>query len=324
MKSFCKIIRQSSHLCVTWIVNNVCPYSCWYCLPSIYNGGVNRAYEWNQCEDFINKLLTRYGKVHFALSGGEPTQWPHIDNLMIKAKTLNGAITVGFTTNMIRSAKWWQLYCSDFAYVVASYHPDMLTTSDNRDEWLKKVEDVAKHTHVLVRLSMDPRHWEHCVDLYERWSQKNDLPFNVEPVRLINFNESDPSWFKYSDLQESWFINHAKLVRKKQKAYGSSAMHEYIEKNYIKYDDGSIEMLNHVSDLIRYKQNNFYDWECNIGLEHLFVNPDGWIKRGNCQQGGTLGNIKEIDKINFPTDPIVCKSTFCHCTTDIKISKKRR
>lgn len=323
MKPFNAIIRESSHLCVTWIVNNVCPYSCWYCLPSIYNGGVNRAYEWSECDTLISKLLDRYGKIHLALSGGEPSQWPHIENLMQKAKEFNGMITVGITTNMIRSHRWWQTYGSDFAYVVASYHPDMLESIINRQEWIKKTEDVAKHTHVLVRMSMDPRHWDHCVDLYGKWSSQSNLPFNVEPVRLINFNPSTPEWFEYTQVQEQWFQRDGKLLRKKLRAYGSSVMHQYLEKNSIKYDDGTVENLNHVSDLIREKKTNFYNWKCNIGLEHLFINPDGWIKRGNCNQGNVFGNVKDIENLKFPTDPIVCKTTFCHCTTDIKITKYR-
>ena len=39
--------------------------------------------------------------------------------------------------------------------------------------------------------------------------------------------------------------------------------------------------------------NNFNGWSCKIGQDHLFIDPNGWIKPGNCDQGAILGNVKD-------------------------------
>jgi hypothetical protein len=77
------------------------------------------------------------------------------------------------------------------------------------------------------------------------------------------------------------------------------------------------------NDIIKHGFTNYQGWVCNIGLESLFVNFDGTIKRGNCLVGGQIGNIQNFENIQWPLSPIVCSSTRCDCNTDIRITKKK-
>jgi hypothetical protein len=95
-------------------------------------------------------------------------------------------------------------------------------------------------------------------------------------------------------------------------------------KSNVLYDDGSREFfsLNIQSDLEKTKSNNFFGWECSIGLESLFVFYDGRVQRANCEVGGHLGNI--VTGFDWPTEKIICNKNICHCAADVIITKESR
>ena len=68
--------------------------------------------------------------------------------------------------------------------------------------------------------------------------------------------------------------------------------------------------------------NSWQGWECSIGLEQIVINMHGDIQRGWCSVGGKVGSIND-KKVSFPTKPVVCDKSFCHCNLDIMCSKKK-
>jgi hypothetical protein len=90
-------------------------------------------------------------------------------------------------------------------------------------------------------------------------------------------------------------------------------------------DDGSVEIDVHMQALLNQGKNRFKGWQCNIGIESLFVHYYGAVQRGNCRVGEPLfiGNVRDPDAINWPSDPVVCTEEYCLCTTDIAVSKKK-
>ena len=68
-------------------------------------------------------------------------------------------------------------------------------------------------------------------------------------------------------------------------------------------------------------QNDFRGWACNIGLESLFIHWDGWIKKGNCLQGGNLFHLNDHESHKLPDQAELCVQKICHCGTDVMISK---
>jgi hypothetical protein len=87
------------------------------------------------------------------------------------------------------------------------------------------------------------------------------------------------------------------------------------------YDDGTVDNDLDSQKLINSGQTNFQDWQCNIGLESLFVQYDGNIKLGNCITAPTIGKIQEFDNIEWTNGPITCRQNYCNCSTDIYVSK---
>ena len=89
------------------------------------------------------------------------------------------------------------------------------------------------------------------------------------------------------------------------------------------YKDGTEKTSQAPQDLINLGETRYFDWNCNIGKESLFINNDGNITRGNCSVGGIIGNIesyKEIDW-NSLTRSVRCTQGCCICGADVPISK---
>ena len=69
------------------------------------------------------------------------------------------------------------------------------------------------------------------------------------------------------------------------------------------------------------KTNNWKGWMCWSGIEQICVDFNGDVMIGWCRVGGAFGNMKQSDSINWPTKPVLCNKSMCHCNFDI-MSKK--
>ena len=67
--------------------------------------------------------------------------------------------------------------------------------------------------------------------------------------------------------------------------------------------------------------NDWSGWECYAGVEQIIVDFDGSVWRGWCRVGGKVGWIHDPSQIQFPTEPILCNKTYCHCNFDIMSTK---
>ena len=68
--------------------------------------------------------------------------------------------------------------------------------------------------------------------------------------------------------------------------------------------------------------NNWSGWNCWVGVEQLIVDMDGHYYRGWCKVGGRLGKI-DVLPLHFPTAPVLCNKTMCHCNFDIMSTKEK-
>ena len=70
---------------VTWMVNNFCPFKCWYCNKSTWDGPQEANYSWEVCSHFIDILVDRYpNNSYLNITGGEPTSWPYLEKFIDK------------------------------------------------------------------------------------------------------------------------------------------------------------------------------------------------------------------------------------------------
>lgn len=88
-----------------------------------------------------------------------------------------------------------------------------------------------------------------------------------------------------------------------------------------------------IEDLVSTKLNQFKGWQCQAGIQNLYIDFDGKVWISNCastpganrvqfqgtKRWGQLGTIEE--KYTFPTNGVICPMASCGCGSDIVITK---
>jgi hypothetical protein len=74
-------------------------------------------------------------------------------------------------------------------------------------------------------------------------------------------------------------------------------------------------------ELLSTERNNYKDWHCWAGVEQLVIDSFGEIYNAWCKES-RIGNIKD-EVLQFPRDPVICKSSYCHCQLDLSMTKQR-
>jgi len=308
MSKIIEIKQHTPDLYLTWVINNICTNKCSYCPDNLHNG-TNHNYEWEHAEAFIKELLKRYPRIQVAISGGEPTLSPWLKD-MVKMFSDAGH-PVGMTTNGARTVRYFSELAQYMSYIVMSYHP-----SFEDPELLDKALACAEHTRVTVAVMMDSRHFDQSLAMYYKLRTYDIL--RVEPWRITPWIKNSTVGCDYTEDQlrilSSLSTKDAKgsAIPKNEGTMGATFY----------FEDGTTEKSN-AQDLINAKLTNFYGWECDIGLNSLYVRLDGGIRTGNCISSDYIGNIQNYRDIQWPTKSFICPQTFCHCTTDVYVSKRK-
>ena len=323
-------IKNENWAIITWILNDICNYSCRYCPPVLHEGR-NHLFDWDVVEPFLENLFLFYElnlrrKLLFSLSGGEPTLSPFFPNLVKKIHDLGGY--VGITTNLARTPRYIEENFKYLSYAGCSFHPAQEFPNNTADEWIEKVKIASNLTMVTVRLMMDPLYWDECIKFIDRI--KNETTARLEIVYIddqYGSSKNKLAEIKYTAEQTEFFktfktiptrTNSLKILESNPlfKQYSSNAN--------ITYEDGTAESLSSPQILINKGQTNFFDFKCAIGSESMFIHQYGHIKRGNCEVGGIIGNVKDHNKIDWNSllKTVLCNSVRCSCGADIPISKK--
>lgn len=312
-KKIIKITQKNDNILnLTWVINNICNNRCSYCVPAL-NSGIGHHYSWENAEKFLDKLFEMHPRIHCSISGGEPTLSPFFPDLVKKFNSTDN--TIGATSNGIKPIEYWEDISKYLYYICFSYHPEFPVK-----DFKQKAIVSSLNTFVTVRVMMLPSMWDHCVEVFNSFY---DIPtLCVEPVRILDFggenrqahvyNEDQLNWFKFHESGNQKIMTH--LLEKKEPAEICSSF---------EFSDRSILSGNDINptELVNSGMTNFEGYTCEIGLKSLFVLYDGKIKRGNCMVGGFIGEIEDVENINWPTDPVICDETLCHCSSDINISK---
>lgn len=93
--------------------------------------------------------------------------------------------------------------------------------------------------------------------------------------------------------------------------------------------DGQISQVS-IEDIVSAKLNTFQGWNCNAGIQNLYIDFDGNVWPANCASAnqkriqtenawGYLGKVGT--QFALPESPVVCPYKHCGCGSDIVISK---
>lgn len=349
MKKIIRIEKENpskKQFLVNWMLHDRCVYDCSYCPPSNKRGRD----DWLKIsfsKEFVDKLESHLNEqglnenvvVHF--TGGEPTVWPKFIELVDHINAKGWAVDM--TTNGSRSLAWWRENARKFNHISMSYHSEDV----NDDEFVEKAKFIAteiSYHRFFMSIMMNPARWDKCANMVERLlAGEVFVPFDIRPLQsnfgLVNINITPYTGDQIEYIRNTneqmrnrvnkekktfRFISSKWRITKLIKKYFFKKADNTITKKrepYVKVDaDGNRTPLQ-PNELIFNGQTNFFNWKCNIGIEQIFINSLGKIHGGTCLQGQLIGNIQQPNELIWPTKATVCKSSFCGCYTDIKITK---
>jgi organic radical activating enzyme len=313
MKKIIRIERDKRNFQLSWCINNICTNHCTYC-PDVLHRGTNHNYDWNIVRGFIERLFDTHSKIHCSISGGEPTVSPHFKEAV--DMFYDNGHTVGITTNGVKPEKYWREIGPKLAYACFSYHPQYKDAN-----YLTKAQAASEGTIIKCRIMMDTNHWDDAVDVYNRaieMTSRGKYTWSVEPVKVLPDRANRDlkhMGCDYTDEQIQWIVDHAKTYH-----HSGGKEKPFTAKSTFYYDDGSIESGN-TNYLIATKQTDFRGWKCDIGIESMFIDHTGYIKKGNCNQGGKQFHINDHLNHSLPSTAEICTIPVCGCNTDVLTSK---
>ena len=308
---------QEPYVSITWQVNNFCNYRCSYCNEGNWSGKYKNDGDVAPLLANLDKLINYYqeqGYVNFKVffSGGEPTLWKNITPVMEFFKQrLDKNVTLGINTNLSRKISWWEENWFHIDDVVASYHPEFA----NKENYFEIAEFLqARINYLCLRMMVVEEKFDELLSIGDevRARLKN---YNLEFVPLLKEMSTGAVPWTYNDPKITEFLSknsfETKLSIPKPKLSIDISSEEH-------YDDGSSKILNS-NRIVAENRNFFKGWTCNVS-ESIFISPSGTMSAASCGQGPILGNI--FSSFDFPSNNIVCQKDYCHCGTDILITKQ--
>jgi MoaA/NifB/PqqE/SkfB family radical SAM enzyme len=307
---------------VYYDLSNVCNYSCWYCFPESHSG----TDPWPDPEIvkknivalinyYISTGIVNDIEIHFL--GGEPTLWKHLGTVAEYIKK-NSKCRINILTNGSRTLRWWEEYAHYFDHIGISVHHERADISHivNVSEVLYK-KNISFYTNVL----MDHKNWDKCVSLVNQLvSTKTKWPVLVKPLHIDGVSYYTSDQLKYLEKQLKRkptlvnFIRHYKIPRKKI-TVTTEEYSTFVTKN------PNYFMMNML--------NRFEGWECNLGINYLYIDRKG-IVSGTCKQ--TLYGLQDYFNINdrnfeekfTPTiNPVICQQKICMCSGEASLTKSK-
>lgn len=301
---------------LTWVMNNICTNSCRYCPPALWDGK-NHHYEWEHAKSFMQRLMAAHEKIICSISGGEPTVSPFFPEL-VKMLHDNGH-HIQVTTNGARTIRYWEKIAPMIDNISWSYHAAMMNEADE-DEWIEKVAHCHTLTRCGIRVMMDSDHWDRCVNFVGKLKAADCANFEI--VRLLADQAGTSNIGEmYTEEMEKWMTHYPNVyhatTQPLDKPQPLDQLVEVHKTDGKIISDGEVDLNN----IVLTENNRFTGWACNIGLESLFIHYNGYVKKGNCLEGGQLFHLNEHENYELPNSGEICTRKSCMCTTDVKISK---
>ena len=307
---------KNKDLRIEFMLGNTCNFNCWYCFPGSHEG-THRWGDFNLLVKNFTKLVNQYksnGKknIYLHIIGGEPTLWPDLGNFVVEMKKLGCIISM--STNGSRTIRWWKENAKYFDKVTLSCHHAEMDISHNI-----QVADILYENSCIVDASvlMDPGAWDKCVSIVEE--------LKTSKYRwCIVASEVLHQKILYTQEQTTYLEDHIK--RRPNIFWFLKNNKYYVDKIQVVFENGKSKKV--LSNWIRLqKLNHFKGWNCNIGVDNIFITKEGTIT-GTC--GAKLFgkpfyySIYDEDfetNFNVKISSTICEADVCNCQAEINLKK---
>jgi len=312
---------NTSVLRIELCLSNICNYACWYCFPGCNEG----THPWPKYKTFIDNFnhLINYYKTHqnkktiyVHIIGGEPTLWREFGDFVKYLKEQLNCI-VSISTNGSRTLRWWEEYGHYVDSVVLSCHYERIDV-----DHVKAVGDILykKGVNVTALVLMDPKNWDTCVSIVERLKTSKKRWF-------ILTSEIYHHSIKYTEEQKKYLSRACKRIANLW-FYFRYHRHPSANPTVIFENKSKSKVSNNWLSIN--KLNNFYGWECNLGVDTFYIEKNG-LMQGACGEPlyglNYKFNIYDEDfKLKFHPEikPTICrKNDFCQCQPEYNCRKQK-
>lgn len=323
-----------NYLSIRYEFTNVCNYKCNYCWPDSHAGTTT----WPDfdiiCKNF-DHLITVY-KTHFnkkiisiELTGGEPTLWPKLGEFVKFLKEKHD-VRVSVDTNGSRTLRWWKEYSQYFNDIAISMHHEF----SNVNHIIELLDLIYNSNTTIggVSVCMDPLAWNKCIELVDILVA-HPTPWLVKSTTLVSSTGTELGTIKdYTNDQLVYLKDKIKKIPPTEYIDKMRALNNIQEDKtqaVITWEDGTYSPYSSFA-VISKKLNNFFGWECNLGVDRVNVQRDGALQ-GACGETKVHGNnyfkIHDIDFVEKFTSsvikPVKCSMLTCGCKTEMRITKHK-
>ena len=304
-----RTMLENNVFSVSWILGRFCNYDCSYCWPYAKSKVVDHRplLQYIRTMDEIKSQARAHGfdKFHFSFSGGEPTAYKCLIELLKAYKEpVSNYLSLHMTTNASPGFNWWNKWLTatdglDRKSITASYHAEF----SNEKEFAGKLVFLQEQG-VLVTINqvMVPDRFD---EYYERAQRFKDQGLHV--TLKPQSNESA------SDIVDGYSFEQWEILQ--------NEMEQEINQLALYDKEGKEYTLDQAERLNAYQFNKFKGWMCNAGYQSCIIRePGGEIKRGYSCHDEPLGTVEE--GFTLFKEPRLCITPTCVSSADSKIPKE--
>jgi len=299
---------------------NTCNYSCWYCWPESHSGS-HRWPDLDLIKRNLGHLIEHYRlngktKIVINLTGGEPTLWPDLSKF-VKFFYEKYDCKFSLITNASRTLSWWETYGKYFDRITISVHNEKCDI-----DHINRVADCVYKQNVIVeaQVLMDPKSWNKCIGIIDQLKHsKYKWMISVKEILLENqliYNEDQKKFLSQSVKRKPSFFYHLFNNKLDNKRFT------------VTHDTGIVERIDYNTIIVN-DWNHFKGWECNLGVDSIFIDFTGKIS-GTCGEflyGETNHyNLHDSDfseKFKPSIKPVTCTKEGCYCSPEVNLKKKK-
>jgi organic radical activating enzyme len=264
--------------------------------------------------DYYKTYLNKT-KFEIHVIGGEPTLWSKFEIFAKHFKEHYNCL-ISISSNGSRTIRWWEENGRYFDEVMLSCHHQQVDV-----DHLINVANVLykKNVWTTAMVLMDSHEWDKCESMVNQLKKSSiGWPVNALDVRHDTI--------KYTDKQTKYLLSELKKIPNLIYYFKNKKFSD--KKPTVYFDDGSKKKVPETWLTIN-KKNNFYGWKCNVGIDTIYINKDGYVT-GACNE-----NLYNLDyKFNLLDNdfnkkfkpillPTICYKLSCDCQPESNCRKEK-
>lgn len=262
----------------------------------------NADYSWPNARQFINELKSRHANIRCSITDNSDGENPLLANIINEFDSSDH--TVSLTTAGNIDTRVLEKMATQLMWICFNYRADRSTY-----RYFTNLDIAKLITRCGAKIAMLPKLWDHSVNVYETLSSDDKHETDPDRIDDAQYSQQQLDWF--NQIKPSTVDKSKHIANKKFPNVGVT----------LYYEDDTCGNSHDVPWFINNQLTCFTGYTCEIGLKSMYINNDGIIKRGLCEEGEIIGRLTQSDNIMWPAQPITCTVPLCRFATDVRINK---